>query len=101
MKLDIYKLLFGDVVDETEAGVLCSAWENAKDESYEGRIVAFADFLSVLAYITEELRSSNATMREHLISMREYYQKFCAPEFNFIRPLVQQAGDILHREVLG
>ena len=89
------KTIEGDVLDR-----FTQTWCQAKDDSLEGRILSFADFLSVLAYVTEEMRSNNLTMREHLISMKEYADGFKRKQFDFIRPLVEQAQDILHREVL-
>lgn len=86
-------------VDEKEAAILEQHWQNAKDDTVEGRILAFADFLSVLAYVVEEMRNSNRTMRAHLISMRDYFTSFQKKEFAFLAPLVEQAGNILQREV--
>lgn len=77
-----------------------SHWKNAKDDTTEGKILEFADFLSVLSYAAEEIRSSNFTMREHLTSMVEYYEKFTTEDFNFIRPLVEEARTILFEEIL-
>ena len=89
------KTLDGDVLDR-----FTQTWCQAKDDSLEGRILSFADFLSVLAYVTEEMRSNNLTMREHLISMKSYSAGFDHGKYDFIRPLVTQAQDILQREVL-
>jgi len=75
-------------------------WREAKCETPEGRILEFADFLSVLSYAAEEIRSSNFTMREHLQSMIEYYQKFTTKDFDFIRPLIEEARKILFEEIL-
>lgn len=83
------------VVEEIE---LC--WKNAKDNTLEGKILEFADFLSVLSYAAEEIRSSNFTMREHLSAMVEYYEKFTTADFNFIRPLIMEARTILFEEIL-
>ena len=75
-------------------------WKEAKCDTPEGRILEFADFLSVLLYAAEEIRSSNFTMREHLQSMVEYYEKFTTKDFDFIQPLVEEARKILFGEVL-
>lgn len=75
-------------------------WKNAKNDTPEGRILEFADFLSVLSYSWEEVRQSNVIMGEHLTDMAAYYQRFTAHEFNFIRPLINEARAILFKEIL-
>ena len=87
---------------QAQSGVyaITDIWKNAKDNTIEGKILEFADFLSVLSYAAEEIRSSNFTMREHLTSMVEYYEKFTTEDFNFIRPLIEEARAILFEEIL-
>lgn len=75
-------------------------WKNAKDNTPEGRIIEFADFLSVLSYLYEEIRASNFIMREHVSSMQEYYDKFKHSDYDFLRPLVEDARAILFEEIL-
>lgn len=75
-------------------------WKQAKNDTPEGRILEFADFLSVLSYIWEEMRSSNLIMPEHLHGMREYYDKFTTKDFDFLRPLVEDARAILFEEIM-
>lgn len=70
-------------------------WRSAKDGTYAGRIVKFADYLAVLAYMSAEL-PQNATMRQNLEIMREYHDIFSEDGYDFIRPLVNQANDILN-----
>lgn len=75
-------------------------WKNAKNDTPEGRILEFADFLSVLSYSWEEVRQSNVIMGEHLTDMAAYYQRFTAHEFDFLRPLIEEAKTILFEEIL-
>jgi len=75
-------------------------WKDAKDDTLEGRILEFADFLSVLSYIYEEIRASNTIMQEHIAGMQEYYDKFTKSEFDFLRPLIEDAKTILFEEIL-
>jgi 5'-deoxynucleotidase YfbR-like HD superfamily hydrolase len=82
------------------ARLLATHWTNAKDKSVEGRIVAFADFLSVLSYVVSEVRSSNLTMREHTKGMAEYLAMFQGPEYCFLQPEIEQARVILNSYVL-
>lgn len=73
-----------------------SVWKSAKDDTVEGRILAFADFLSVVSYIYEEVRiASSISLKEQLISLQSYYEGFLDKKYAFIRPLVLLIGDIL------
>jgi len=86
--------------DENVIKNIMDFWQNAKDDSIEGKILELADFFSVLSYVYEEIRSSNFTMREHVDSLQEYYQKFTTKEFDFLRSLIEQARTILFLEIL-
>lgn len=70
-------------------------WLHAKNEEIEGRIVAFADFLSVLSYVSQEHFSGNVSAMEHVQHLDEYYKDFEHESFNRLRPLVEQAGEFL------
>lgn len=70
---------------------LFATWRNAKDRSDEGCVVKFADFLSVLAYLDQEVRSGNLLVMSNVIQLKAYREKFAGEEFSFIRPLVEQA----------
>ena len=70
-------------------------WRHCKQDGYEGRILDFCDFLSVLSYVVQELTNANITMQEHWTTMWEYFEKFKAEEFDFLRELVDDAGALL------
>ncbi len=70
---------------------LFSHWRQAKDGSQEGRVVKFADFLSVLAYLDQEVRSGNKLVLSNVNQLKAYCENFQSEEFDFIRPLVSQA----------
>ena len=92
------------VVDPASNEMLRSFWVNAKEGGIEGDIVAFADYLSVLSYVTSEIRSSNWTMREHTegeMGLEEYHKMFRKPRFHYLKPLVDQAGKILQEQILS
>lgn len=93
--------LLEELFDARYVTELVMLWENAKDETLEGRILAFADFLSVLGYVLEEIRGSNRTMRKHVLMLRDYVNKFDEEEFEFLRPLVIQAKQLVNEEVLA
>jgi 5'-deoxynucleotidase YfbR-like HD superfamily hydrolase len=81
-------------VEESVAG-----WSGAKDDSVEGRILAFADFLSAVSYFYEEAKTANKRILEHTRTMWSYYTTFSQQGFEFLRPLVEQAGELL-QEIL-
>lgn len=86
--------------DSSTTFAVIDVWKNAKDDTYEGRILEFADFLSVLSYSWEEVRQSNIIMKEHLTDMVGYYQRFTTKDFDFLRPLIEDARAILFEEIL-
>jgi 5'-deoxynucleotidase YfbR-like HD superfamily hydrolase len=49
-----------------------AAWLEAKDETLEGEILRLADFMSVTAYVIEEIRRGNSFMQEVLKGNIEY-----------------------------
>lgn len=51
-------------------------WENSKASGVEGDIVAFADFLSVLSYIMNEIDCGNKKLIRQLDDMYEYANSF-------------------------
>ena len=57
-------------------------WANAKDpETLEGDIVAFADFLSVLSYVMNEIDCGNEKLIRQLDDMYEYAESFYKRNF--------------------
>lgn len=70
-------------------------WTAAKDEAtIDGCIVRFADYLAVLSYMVCEL-TNNRTMTDNWNTMHDYQITFQKKEYDFIRPLVDEAGTIL------
>lgn len=74
-------------------------WDTAKDmKTAEGRIVAFADFLSVLSWAyTELLVAKNALLRKQLSGMLPYYEQFTGnPYFvEEFQPLLEQLRPLM------
>lgn len=96
-----FRKVWEDIVQKDCLEVIHEHWKNAKNlTDYEGQIVAFADFLSVLSYLYEEARASNRILAEHAENMRKYMDSFKGIVWSALAPLVQQAEDILD-EVLG
>lgn len=65
-------------------------WARAKDDTPEGAVVAFADYLSVMSHLYAEIKCANVSVMQHYEQLLEYTAKFNDPKFNFIRPLVDQ-----------
>jgi len=74
-------------------------WHAAKSDSNEGRILEFADFLSVLAYLSQEYGQGNRLLLPHVNTMNGYFETFRSPMYTFIHPLVIQA-QILLRDLM-
>jgi 5'-deoxynucleotidase YfbR-like HD superfamily hydrolase len=71
------------------------SWANSKDDTIEGRILEFSDFIAVLGYLWEEIRGGVSKLGDHVQEMVKYYSKFEDPKFDFLRPLVIQAGEMM------
>lgn len=78
-------------------------WENAKDASIEGRILEFADFLSVLGFLLQECDGGNRkAILRHVGDMETYFKKFKGQaEYAFLSPLLKQAQSILEEVFHG
>lgn len=70
-------------------------WRDAKCDTPEGCIVAFADFLSVLSFFAFEERGGNWSVLEHCNLMVQYFEEFRHPRFDFIRGLVEQVDPLM------
>ena len=70
-------------------------WSEAKNDTVEGRILRFADFLSVLGYLLQELQVARKVEVAHTEDFQDYAKQFEEAEYDFIRPLVVQSRSIL------
>lgn len=50
------------------------SWENAKDDTLEGFIIEFADHMSAVSYILQEVKSGNWQMYSEVKNCRDYFQ---------------------------
>lgn len=81
---------------ETTANDLYNSWIDAKHPDPEGYVIEFADFLAVLGFILQEGQGEgNGTIGIHVAEMSKYYGKFQREEYEFLRPLIDQAGQIM------
>lgn len=80
-------------VDDSEQDALMKLWATAKGSGQAGRIVAFADFLAVLAFIMQE--GSDVVRTLCLETLPAHAKEFDEPAYDFIRPLVRQASEIM------
>lgn len=73
---------------------LAHDWRYSKDSSPEGRVVALADFMSVLSHMWYEIRCSNVSMQDNYQDMLEYSAVFDAHDFGFLRPIIDEVQRI-------
>ena len=76
---------------------LFDTWCFAKAHDKIGRIVAMADFLSVLSYVIQELRTGNVSILDHCkTELSKYYEEFTTPEYTELLPeWVAAAGRLI------
>lgn len=79
--------------DRNEQNALLHLWGMSKDSKLAGRIVSFADYLCVLAFIKQEGRDVVETLC--LETLPSHAKEFDGAEYDFIRPLVEQAQAFL------
>jgi len=72
--------------DSSDSAKLVHTWNTAKDPgTLEGRIVAYADFLSVLSYVAQEVDCGNHRLLDNLDEIAIYAAKFTEdPAYNFL-----------------
>lgn len=70
-----------DEEDHEPANSMHYLWRNAKQDTIEGDIVAFADFLSVLSYVMNEIDCGNKKLLRQLDDMHEYAESFYKRKF--------------------
>lgn len=76
---------------------LFNYWKDAKSEDYIGRIVTFADVLSVIAYLYQEKNGGNSLIIKNTVSLLTYFnEKFRTDDYSFIKNLVDQAYEVLN-----
>jgi 5'-deoxynucleotidase YfbR-like HD superfamily hydrolase len=91
--LEEFSTVVAEIIPENEETkeYLGQVWRDAKDESPEGRVVALADFLSVVSHLYQEVNGSNSSMYEHYESTMGYMDSFNDPSFDFLKPVVDEA----------
>ena len=90
-----FEQVASEIVGESTAEELTAIWAAAKAPDLEGRIVEFADFLSVVSFFAQEGRDRSDSLEDHLVEMRGYVEQFDADAYDFIRPLVDDVYGIL------
>ena len=79
--------------------LLHNRWTHAKDGD-SGRVVAFADYLSCLSYIGQEVEDNNLGMLEHTVAMKAYGELFLTKDYDFLQPRITEVL-ALAKELLG
>lgn len=75
--------------------LLYMTWFSSKDATMEGRIVKFADYLSVLAYLDQEIHSGNYLVLQNVMHLRQYSEVFNGDDFEFIRDFVNESKELV------
>ena len=86
---------FVELTDVVSAEDMYTGWHTAKNDTLEGYIVTFADFLSVLSYLHEEILSGNHIIMRS-VSLTNYINKFKSKEYDFIREMVNATHPIVY-----
>lgn len=95
---EMVKRFFDTVsTDPFDSAKLSWLWETAKDQgNLEGRIVAYADFLSVLSYVVQEVDGGNRRVLDHLADIRSYALQFTNnPAYEVILDVVEGHEDLV------
>lgn len=69
-------------------------WNQSKKD-VEGMIVAFADYLSVLSYIHQEIDLGNHRMERQVPELISFYKSFKDEKFKILNEYIETAGEIL------
>ncbi len=94
---DEVRIIVADIVPENAIASerVRLAWDTAREvQTHEGCIVAFADFLSVVSHLWQEVNCSNVSMYDHYQSVMDYQSEFDKECFDFLRPIVEDAKDV-------
>lgn len=71
------------------------SWQFAKENTQQGLVVKFADYLSVLSYIYQEVKGGNLQMIRLIPEIDDYGMMFRRAEFKFMENLVTQSESIM------
>lgn len=82
------------LVDIETARYYVRSWEASKDDSLEGRIVALADFFSVVSFVIQEYSSGNRNATEHIESLDKYFETFYEEKYFAFRLLVEESREV-------
>lgn len=74
-------------------------WHTDKDDTLEGKIIDFCDYLAVVSYLAMESRSVSQSMAAHFETMQAHIDHFRSSDFDFLRPLILQT-EVLVEEIL-
>lgn len=92
---ELTKNLAGElVIGAPLASQVYDYWAYAKHGT-EGKVVAFADFLSVVSYVVQEIESGNHRMLQQVGELRKFWGSFLSDDYKFLRDYVDMAGDII------
>lgn len=72
-----------DARSSAERSLLFQDWHGAK-EGEEGVVLEFADFLSALSYVANEVRNGNTAIKPYCVDMKAHKTRFDNPKYKAI-----------------
>ena len=84
-------------MDEGFVGWMLGGWREAKDNTPEGRILAFADMLQTVSFLSREWQLGNKTVIEPPVSLLHHFREMDSSNFDFLRPLVDQTWEFIQQ----
>lgn len=94
-RLEFKDMLIDMVQDLETLQEYLRAWDEAKNDTIEGMVVEFADYLCVVSYILMESTALSQTMTVHMGTMLDFIQHFKGVRYNPIRDLVLEVEKML------
>jgi 5'-deoxynucleotidase YfbR-like HD superfamily hydrolase len=88
-------MLSSDIAESYVRDSIYADWFESKNER-EGSIVAFADYLSVLSYIHQEIDLGNHRMERQVPELKKFHGYFREEKFEFLKEYIDTAGEILN-----
>lgn len=74
---------------------LLKYWKEGKADDIEGKLLAFADFLSVLSYVWQEIMAGNVIMFRHLEELGKFCGTFAQEKYSFIKDYTTQTENMV------
>ena len=88
-------MMEGFVKDYPAGAQLMEYWQTSKAQDIEGYILAYADYLSVLSYIWQEINAGNHAMLNQVDEMAKFSNTFNDTKYDMLKEYHVEAAQIL------